>query len=177
MRYSMTPDTPVEIPLSKTKIVLSLLGALLFVCMGIWLLLKNIEVDRILIALMGLLAVLFFGAIAVTSLKKCLAKEAGLVINNKGLIDRSSGASAGFVPWSDIAQIQSTVVMNQKFLLVFLHHPTDYIVRQSNYLKRKIMQWNYQQYGAPIAISAKALSVDFIALENLLIQKLKQYQS
>ena len=179
----MTTTGQIEIPLSKKKMILTLIGAIVFVGLGLWFLISPPKTNHWLfgnptfIFIAGLASVLFFGLIAIVIAKKIPDNKAGLIINDEGIFDNSSGVSAGLVLWSDIKEIKVAQVMSQKFLMFIVNNPQDYIDRQTNALKKKGMQMNLKSYGSPISISANALTTNFDKLYELLQQKFKEKKS
>ena len=179
----MTQTQQIEIPLSKKKMVLTLIGAIVFVGLGLWFLISPPKTNHwvfgnpTFIFIAGLASVLFFGLIAIVIAKKLPDNTAGLTINDEGFIDNSSGVSAGLVLWSDIKEIKVAQVMNQKFLMFIVKNPQDYIERQTNTLKRKGMQMNLNSYGSPISISANSLTTNFDTLYELLQKKFDEKKS
>jgi hypothetical protein len=104
-------------------------------------------------------------------IKKLPDNKPGLIINSEGIIDNSSGVSAGLVLWKDIIEITTSNVMNQKFLMFIVKNPEEYINRQNGIVKRKAMEMNYRSYGSPISISANTLDTNFEELYELLQRK------
>ena len=171
------PQAQIEIALSKKKMILSLIGANAFVGIGIWLLISPPKIENIVfgnpvfIFTSAVANILFFGLAAFLFIKKLSDKAVGLTINDKGIIDNSSGVSGGLVLWSDVKEIKVAQVMSQKFLMVIVKNPQDYIKRQTNTFKRKTIALNFKYYGSPISISANALATNFDTLNELLQQK------
>ena len=179
----MTLDEQIEIPLSKKKMVLTLLGAIAFVGLGLWFLINPPKISNpifgnpTVIFIVGLASILFFGLVGITVFKKLSDTKAGLIINRQGIIDNSSGVSAGLVLWKDIEEIKVSQVMSQKFLMFIVQNPKDYLDKVSNPLKRKSMEMNYRSYGSPISISANSLQTDFEKLHKLLTENMREYKS
>jgi hypothetical protein len=173
----------VEIELSKSKLTLILLGSIIFVGLGIWFminpekLLTTIFRSTTMIFFAGLAGVLFFGFVGLFISKKLFDKSPGLVISNDGIVDNSSGVSAGFIPWSDIVEIKETKIVNQKFINLVVKNPQDYINRQSSAFKRWAMNKNYTSFGTAIGISANGLKYDYEDLKALLHKKFQEYKS
>ncbi|PZP48296.1 MAG: hypothetical protein DI598_10150 [Pseudopedobacter saltans] len=176
-------ETPIEIPLSKKKMTLSFLGALAFVVIGLWFIVKPPYISNpllgnpIVLFIIGLASVIFFGIIAIINIRKFFDKRAGLIIDKDGIWDNSSGVSAGLVAWSDIRQIKVTQIMSQRFIILIVDNPQTYIERVKNPLKRKTMDFNYKSYGSPISISANSLNTNFDKLYNLLMEKKRESKS
>lgn len=179
----MNNSYKIEIPISKLKITLLLLGSVAFLLVGTWLLFMNVDeynpiwaveslvvnVASVLGMLMGLFGVYFFT-------KKLFDTKPGLVIDELGLIDNSGGLSIGRIYWTDIVGIQDYYVQagmasKQKFVSIFLDNPADYIARQPNSLKRKMMKANEKYSGTPVSISANGLRISFDELLVLIEEK------
>jgi len=179
----MTEKEQIEIPLSKTKMMLTFFGSLLFVGLGLWFLTNPPKSTHWLfgnptvIFIAGIASVIFFGLVAVTIFRKFSDKKPGLIINKQGITDNSSGVSAGLIPWTDIQEITISQVMNQKFLMFIVRNPEFYLDKVTNPLKRNAMKMNYKTYGSPISISANALQTNFDDLHKLLIEKMNEYKS
>lgn len=182
-KNTIMKDHQIEIPLSKTKMMLTFLGSLAFVLLGIWFLLYPPKSNHwlfgneIVIFVAGLAAILFFGLVAITLFRKFLDNKPGLIINSEGVTDNSSGVSAGLIPWTDIQEIKTVQVMNQQFLMLIVKNPNDYLNKVSNPLKRNAMKVNYKTYGSPISISSNALQTNLDDLHNMLIEKMNEYKS
>lgn len=168
------------IKLSRKKIVLTILGSVLFVLIGIWMVAKHQEIkrpiDSPLFALtFGIIAILFFGFIAITAVRKLTTQSDGLIISSKGVTDNSSGISAGFIPWEDITTITETAVVNQNFVNIVLKNPEAFISSQKSAFKRKAMTANYRTSGSAVAISANSLDTTHGKLKKILVEKLTEY--
>ncbi|KAF2516460.1 STM3941 family protein [Flavobacterium foetidum] len=176
----MSSANQIEIPLSKKKMFLSLVISVLFICLGIWFLTAPptsnhpIYGNPILFFSCGIVSVIFFGYAGFTIFKKLGDKKPGLLINSEGITDNSSNIAAGIVLWSDITRISTVNVMNQKFLIIAVKNPNEYINRQSGILKRKTAEMNYKTYGSPISISANTLKTNFKDLYDLLQRKFNE---
>jgi hypothetical protein len=155
------------IPLSKTKLSLMLIGSLIFVIGGFWLIIKRPIVAIPILGnpvseiIIGIASIVFFGICAVFIAKKIFDNTAGLIIDDQGITDNSSGTSAGLILWENIQEIKKLTVFNQIFLMIIVKNPEDYINRQTGIIKRKAMELNYKQYGSPISISANGLQCNF----------------
>ena len=179
----MTEEEQIEIPLSRTKMTTAFIVSLIFIGFGIWFVISPPKVNSpvfgnpTLILLVGIAAVLFFGFVAITIFRKFSDKRAGIIINSQGIIDNSSGVSAGLIPWTDIEEIKFVQVVSQKFLMVIVKNPQFYLDRVSNPIKRNAMKMNFKSYGSPISISANASKIDFETLKQQLEVKMKEYKS
>ena len=160
----------IEIALSKSKIFFMLIGALLFVSGGflfvsqgttnsdsVWSILQKIPIA-------GYATILFFATCAVFLLSQLFVKKPGLIIDKSSLTDHSSGVSAGQIFWTDIEKISVLDIYRQKIIMLKVKNPQEYIDRQKNVFKRKMMQLNYKTFGTPLSITSNGLKVSFNVL-------------
>jgi hypothetical protein len=176
----MPAEQRIEIPLSKAKLAVMLLGALAFVAIGFWFLLVPPDIDNSYwgnptrIAIAGYASIIFFGLCGVVIIRKLLDTKPGLVIDDRGIIDNSSGLSAGYILWSDVENISVVEIQKQRLLMLEVKNPQDYISRQGNLLKRKGMEINDKMFGTPLSITASGLKMSFEDLSTLVKQKFQE---
>lgn len=162
------------IELSKTKLLLLITGAVIFVALGIWMYQLNpawIEAQRrfnspVLVHGIGIVAIVFFGACGAAGINKLFDKRPGLVLSAAGIVDNSSAVSAGLIPWSDIQGFGIHEIQKQKMLVIKLADPEKYI-QAGGSMKQALHRMNVRICGSPIAISSNALKINFDELVNL----------
>jgi len=172
----------IEIPISKKKILLLLIGAIIFVISGLFFiitpetfitfLVKNPQTIRF----VGIAAVLFFGAASVYGFRKLFDKASGLIIDEKGITDNTNASSVGLIDWIDITELKIEQVMSTRFLLIFINNPDKYLDRVNGF-KRSLMKGNMKMYGTPLSITSNTLRYDlddmFRLINNRLIAQRK----
>lgn len=171
----------IEIQISKKKILLLLIGAMIFVILGALFIMtpdkfiSTIARNPQTIRIGGIAAVLFFGVAGVYGFRKLFDKTVGLTIDENGITDNSNASSVGLIDWNDIVEIKTEQVMSTKFLLIFINNPDKYLER-GNGFKRKLMQGNMKMYGTPLSITSNTLRYNFDDLERLVKSKLIEKQ-
>ncbi|MBO9618946.1 MAG: hypothetical protein J7539_07920 [Niabella sp.] len=164
---------PISISINKKKTIRNFAASVLMVFLGLLFIIKPFwfirSDDPAMIRTIGYLCIAFFGVIAVFLLKTLLNKAEGLLINEEGITDQSSGIAAGRVLWKDIKSIRTELVAAQPFLMLEVVNPLEYLRGQNNPLKKKAMELNYQLYKTPIGISGKFLDIDFEQLRKLVL--------
>ena len=171
-----------EIHLSKKKLVKHIIVSLLFMAGGLWMLITQPQTSNPLFndplikngaAIIGIL----FGPIGIYMfIKKLRDKRPGLIIDETGITDNSSGMPTGQILWKDINKITETKIFRQKFLMLVVQNPEDYINRQPNAIKRKGMMSNFKHFGSPISISVNALDCKFDELKKILEKGLADFK-
>lgn len=160
----MTKPPETIIPLSKTKNILLLIGALIFVVIGVFIFLYEGSFFK---RTMGIVSILFFGACGIIALKKLFDTQPGLILNQNGITDNTSGFPLGFVPWKEIIGIGEYTAHRQKFIVLILQDPEKYI-NQGSTVAQKVKRANFNLCGTPFTISANSLQIRYETLFNLL---------
>jgi hypothetical protein len=167
----------IEIALSKSKIILMLFGALAFVAIGLWFVIAPPMIensywgDPTKIKIVGYASIFFFGLCSIFFISKLPDKKPGLIIDDTGLVDNSSGLAVGQILWTDIENISVIEIHRQKLIMLIVKNPQDYITRQRSFFKRKGMEFNYKNYETPLSITANGLRISFDQLLDLLTKK------
>jgi hypothetical protein len=178
----MNTSDKLIIELSKTKIILIVLGAAVFAAIGLWMLSLDhatIEAQRrfnspAFVYGAGYLSIVFFGLIGVIGVKKFFDKKPGLVFTKEGVVDNSSGISAGFIPWSEIVGVDMLKIQKQKLLVIRVRNPEKYI-EIGGPIKRALNKVNTKMCGSPIAITSSALKMSFEDLVSTFQEYLSKY--
>jgi hypothetical protein len=168
----------IEIPISRKKISILLIATVLFIIFGILFIItpetfitimfRNPQIIR----LVGIAAVLFFGAAGIYGFKKLFDNSMGLIIDENGITDNTNASSIGLIDWADIIKIKTEQVMSTKFLLIYTTNPNKYLDRAKGF-RQKLMKGNLKVYGTPISITSNTLRYNFDDLERLINKNLQ----
>ncbi|CAN5381353.1 hypothetical protein BH10BAC1_BH10BAC1_02690 [soil metagenome] len=175
--------TTVEIPLSKKLLVWLLTISIIFVFVGLWFIIKPPHISNPFfgnttkLLIVGTLSVLFFGYVGFSMFKKLFDKVPGLLISKEGILNNSSGFSKQFIPWADILSFNIASVQRQTFVNILVRNPEDYINREKNFIKRKLMKINFEQFDSVISISHNGLNCSWNELNEILVQKFEEYKT
>ena len=175
---------------SRTKLMLALIGCLAFIVGGIYMIIDsntstNNRHSEEFLFFIGLISILFFGLGLFFIAKKVFTRKAGLTINDKGIIDNSSGTSIGLIEWDDITGVETIKVSvpvydyffsisSPKMLLIKTSKPEKYIERSKNRISKEAMKTNNRMYGTPLTIISHSLKINFSKLEKIISEQLKQ---
>lgn len=170
----------IEIQLSKTKILLLLIGSAVFVVLGLLFIMnpeqfksslfRNPETIRI----AGIAAVAFFGLCLVFIAKKLFDNKVGLTIDQNGIRDNSNATSVGLIEWADIKNIGTVQVASTKILLLETDNPEKYIERAKNGIAKRAMKANHKMYGSPLSIISNSLKIKYDDLEKLIREEFEK---
>lgn len=149
-----------------------MLGSVAFTVIGLWLLLM--QNSLLIYRVIGVVNILFFGFMASIVARKLQDDTPGLIIDEVGIDDNSSGVAVGLILWRDIKDVFVVEIANQKFIMVEVYNPEYYIERQTHYLQKKAMEYNLKTYGSPLSITTNGLKCTFDKLYKLIKIKLEE---
>lgn len=176
-----TSSGKTSIALNKAKLGKLIFGAFCFVVVGIWMATIQAAGDvadlpfqsSTLPRVIGIVGILFFGFCGLIAIRKMLDNKPGLIITAIGFDDNSSGAAAGFIPWSDVTAVTTYAIAGQKILVVKVRDLKKYNQR-GNTFKRFINRMNTRLCGSPIAIAPNTLDASLDELLALFQSHLRQ---
>lgn len=180
-----TMQDEIRISLHKSRLVMMLLGALVFVGVGTLILVLAVtqaaplRVPQVFITvffgILGLVSVGFFGWCVLAMAARLFSRKPGLILNNEGFWDHSSGISAGFISWADVTAIETRRVEFQRFIVIHLSNPRD-LIRRQGFTARFWMRLNDRIYGTPVWISANFLHTSFDQLHEQIVTRYYEYR-
>ena len=121
--------------------------------------------------------ILFWGVCAYFIGTKLFDASPGLIVSNEGFTDNTTSISAGFVLWTDVLEIKESIIQGQKSINVIVKNPQDYIDRQTNALKKKTLQINYDKTGIIIRIYALGLKSNYQEVKDLFDERFNYFKS
>lgn len=167
----------IEIQSNKTKILLYLLGAGIFVVLGVQFVLdpdkfaKTSYIDSTIVFIVGVASILFFGMGLYIFLRRLLENRPALIINDTGIVFNTHSPAEGNVAWSDIENIFLADVSygfgTKKFIMIAVKNPDEFIATQKSAMKRNVMKLN-MQYGGPISITGQGIKISIPELFSML---------
>jgi hypothetical protein len=170
----------IKIPYSNLKIGLVFTGALTFVVLSIMILMDKEGLTSIMFRsemlnkVVAVIAILFFGTVCVTIPWKLFQNNMGLIINDKGIIDKSNLSSIGLIEWEDITGIRTEKVEKTRFFLIDTNKPKKYLDKANSKFKKQLLSGNNRMYKTPLSITLTILKVKFNDLEKLLIDAFEE---
>lgn len=167
----MNVDEKIEIPLSKTKILLYLFGPIIFVALFIFII---VEMEPpFFVKIVGYFGILFFGFGFILLMGKMFDRRPGLIIDQNGITDHTQYTSVGLIEWKDIVGFDTYQVQSTKMIIVYIENPKKYIKRAKKTLA-KAMRMSQSMTGSPLSINSGALKISHDELERLLWEELEK---
>jgi len=174
---NLETDETLVIPLSRTKIVALLVGAIALVGLSLWLWTVADGHSRfhpLLMKATSVAGVAFFGLCALYTCVKIFDRKPGLVIDKEGIEDNSSAVAAGRIPWHQIVGIRLGEIHRQRFLIIDVVDPRPYLDR-CGFFKRMLISESLNMTGSPISISSNTLDISFDDLQRALVAGFQRY--
>lgn len=171
----------IQIPSSKLKLSLLLLGSILFVVVGISFILHPSDFKgqplrnrpEWLIMTVGYSSVIFFGGCGIAIISRVFSSKPGLLIDSNG-ITIPGVFFTDFVSWNMIKKFDVINISRTKLVLIYLKKPNDYIKKISNPIARKLAQFSLNSSGTPLSISSNGLKCNTNELLTFLQEKLEK---
>jgi hypothetical protein len=126
----------------------------------------------------GIVCIVFFGSIGVYALRQLFDRISELTLNETGIVDNTSKASLGFIPWSEI--LSAKIIPANKdeyigeYLVITIKEPQKYLHR-GNWIKNFLVNSTYTMYGSPVAITANTLDSSVSELLSIFNQYHHKY--
>jgi len=78
-----------------------------------------------------------------------------LIIDDKGIIDRTTNHGVQLIKWEDVKGIREEVVTIHKFVRIDVARTDEYIKQGKNSMKRRMLKNNMKMYGSPFVIAGR----------------------
>lgn len=168
---------PLELPLRRTRLVLLALLCLIFVAGGVAFTLaiglpspdftRNRPVEELLRSI-GLLGAGLFGSCFVVIAGLALRRGPGLVIDDEGIVEHTSGRAAGRVRWEEVTGVRLIRGASGPLVGVDLADVEAHLDRLPGW-RRWIVRSNVATGSPPVTIDPAPLGQDPRALVSLLL--------
>jgi hypothetical protein len=177
---TMDSDAPAElvIRLSKSKLVLLILGAVAFVGASVWIWsISEIQTrfDPLFVKAIAVAGVSFFGLCAIYGCFKVFDFRPGLIIDDQGIVDNSSAVAAGRILWHEVIGLKVSEIARQRFITIEVVDPKRFVDRGS-FLSRMLNAANTKMTGSPINISSNTLCIEFDDLVQALTEAFRLHK-
>jgi hypothetical protein len=173
----------IEIYTSKKKSILMLIGSIIFVVLGIWLLMNAYNFtgwkarNPILTQGIGVISIIFFGLGIFIGVKRLIKSELALIIDSKGLNVNPKKSLNEYIEWKDVLGFREIKIQSTRILIIGVKNPDQWIEKETNSIRRKLMQFNLSNYDSPFNIAAASLDISYKELNDKLNSYLKKYKN
>src|SRR5690606_32783969 len=140
----------IEFYSNKKKAFLLLIGSLIFVILGIYLFLnaENMTSFRarnpVFIKIAGIASVLFFGLGIYVSIKQLIKNKLMLIIDENGI--NVNPQKNEYIKWDNIEGFAELKINSVKIIIIQINNAEEYIKKESNNLRKKLMIFNLENY-------------------------------
>jgi len=173
----------IEIYTSKKKSFLLLICSIVFVVIGIWLV---IEADNLtgwkarnplLTRGIGMASIIFFGLGTFVGIKRLLKSELALIIDENGLNLSPKKSLSEFIKWNDIVSFEEIKIHSTRILIVHVKNSQYWLAKETNSIKKKLMQFNINTYDSPFNIASSGLDISSAELNEKLNHFLNKFKN
>ena len=119
---------------------------------------------------------LFCGAGIYVSLKQLIKKKLFLIIDENGINVNPENSTSESIKWKNVESFSELKMHNQKMVLIEVNNPSYWIENESNYMRKKLIEFNLKNYGAPFVLSAISMDLNHDELLKVLYDNLGKFQ-
>lgn len=173
----------VEIYTSRKKSILMLLGSIAFVALGIWLVMEadNLTIWRarnpIFAKGIGVASFLFFGLGIFIGIKRLIKSEIALIITSEGLNVNPKKSLTEFIKWGEVEGFEEIKIQSTRIVIIGVKNPEYWLDKETSTLRKKLMQFNINNYNSPFNIAAAGLDISSKELNETLNRYFDRYKN
>lgn len=173
----------IEIYTSKKKSILLLIGSIIFVILGIWMIMNAYNFtgwkarNPFFTQAIGVISILFFGFGIFVGISRLIKSELALIIDSKGLNINPKKSLTEYIEWKDILGFREIKIQSTRILIIGVKNPEHWIGKESSSIRRKLMQFNLNNYDSPFNIAASGLDISYEELNDKLNSYFKKYKN
>jgi hypothetical protein len=167
----------IEIYSSKKKAFLLLLASLAFVSAGTYMFMNAENFTSrspLQIKGIGIISVLFFGLGIYVSIKQLIKNQLVLIIDSIGI--NVNPKKTEVIQWENIKGFSETKIQNTSIVIIDVSNPNYWIEKESNGIRKKLMQFNVNSYGSPFNLSVNSMQISYDELMKTLNENLEKYK-
>lgn len=170
-----------EIYSSKKKSLLLLIGSLLFVILGFELFINSTDYigrrfpNPLFTKVIGILSIIFFGFGFYISVRQLIKNKLFLIIDKNGI--NVNPKKTDILNWNNIKGFSEIKIHSQKLVLIEVDNPHYWIEIETNQIRKKIIEFNLKNYGAPFVLSAISMDLNHGELVKVLNESLEKYRN
>lgn len=172
----------IEIYSSKKKALVVVLGSLLFVVVGIYMFINAEDFTSyrsrfpLYTKMLGIVSALFFGTALLISIKQLFTDKLILVIDKFGVNVNPKKSLEEYIEWKNIIGFSELKIHRQKFVVIDINNSDYWIQKEKNRLRKKLMKFNFRNYGSPFNLSANVMQTNYAELVKILNENLNKYK-
>ena len=168
----------IKIYTSKKKSILLFIGALAFVVGGIYMFMnaESFRGSPILTQIIGIITVVFFGFGIYVSIRQLIQNQLMLIIDNKGINVNPKKSLGEVIEWKFIEGFKEIEIRSTKIIIIKVTNPKYWIEKETNKIRKKMMEFNAKHYNSPFNFSANTMQINHKDLMNLLNENLNKYK-
>ena len=175
-------DSCINIPFSKTKLVVQLILSIVFCAAGVYFVANPVAIANsgshhrfvLEIVIIGVICLVFSISGIIAFGYPVFSSKDGLQIDQNGITIQSV-FSKTYVTWGEISRFEVKGTSRTRLINIYLTDPYGYSQRQKGALQRRLLLFSYKKHGAALSIAPINLKCSFDELYALLNDRLNAY--
>lgn len=173
---SLKDNDEIVIRLSKAKSIYRIVFSAIVFAGALWTIIAAFDLsgfDRVYLIVLPSLLLLTFGSGLIISIQRIISNKPGILINEQGIIDYFGVTNGILINWSDIIKIIKRNTFQNRFILIFVKNPDEYL-DNSNRLNKFFMKMNRISHKTPLSLTTNWLKCDFDELYSIIDRKINK---
>jgi len=130
--------------------------------------------NQIIIWSVGIICIIFFGYTLKIIIHKFSIKNYGLIIDDVGIIDNTTGSSGKHIKWENIVKFKRYNFLIIQFIIVIVDNHDEIVKKYKNKLFQIMAKMDYKLVGSTITIYLNMLKCKPKIIYNILQEELKK---
>lgn len=158
---------------SRRKLLHLLLLGLVMVFAALYTLYFSLMEKLTITVIIGSLATIFFGFSLTYTISLLINPTPMLIISTKGIIDKSTAVSIGFIPWSTIVGFKVENHSSTTYIGVEINN-TEELLKTLPFFQKLSVKFNLRTNSSPLLINiSSSCAMDYEEVLNILNQHLE----
>jgi hypothetical protein len=173
----------IEIYSSKKKILLLLTGCIVFVIGGIYMFINAEDLysyrgrNPIFTKAIGVMSVLLCGLGIYVFIRQLISNQLILIIDKIGININPKKSLSERIEWKNIKGFNEIKIQRTKIVIIKVNNSNYWIEKEENFIRKKLMKFNTNNYGSPFNISANIMQINHSELMKILNENLNKYKA
>ncbi len=104
-------------------------------------------------------------------IKRLIKSEIALIIDTKGLNVNPKKSLTEYIKWSEINSFEEIKIQSTRIVIIGVKNPEYWLDKETSGFRRKLMQFNINNYNSPFNIASAGLDIS----PERLIETLNKY--
>ncbi|WP_237732323.1 STM3941 family protein [Flavobacterium sp. UGB4466] len=112
-----------------------------------------------------------------TAIKQLVKNRLLILIDENGINVNPKKTPTQNIEWNNVEAFSELKIQSQKMVVIEVNNPEYWIKNENNAIKRKLIEYNFNNYGSPFVISAGSMQINHAELVKIFNENLEKYKN